>query len=69
MMEWTRSNMKINILTLFPEMFSGFKSESIIGKALEKNLLEINNVNIRDFVMININKLMICLLVEELEWL
>lgn len=28
--------MKINILTLFPEMFSGFKSESIIGKALEK---------------------------------
>ena len=49
MMEWTRSNMKINILTLFPEMFSGFKSESIIGKALEKNLLEINIVNIRDF--------------------
>lgn len=41
--------MKINILTLFPEMFSGFKSESIIGKALEKNLLEINIVNIRDF--------------------
>ena len=29
--------MKINILTLFPEaMFSMFKSEVIIGKALEK---------------------------------
>ncbi len=41
--------MKINILTLFPEMFSGFKSESIIGKALEKGLLEINIINIRDF--------------------
>ena len=41
--------MKINILTLFTEMFSGFNSESIIGKALEKNLLEINIVNIRDF--------------------
>lgn len=41
--------MKINILTLFPEMFAGFKSESIIGRALEKNLLEINIINIRDF--------------------
>ena len=41
--------MKINILKLFPEKFSGFKSESIIGKALEKNLLEINIINIRDF--------------------
>lgn len=49
MMEWTRSSMKINILTLFPEMFSGFKSESIIGKALKRGLLEINVVNIRDF--------------------
>ncbi|MGY0394467.1 MULTISPECIES: tRNA (guanosine(37)-N1)-methyltransferase TrmD [unclassified Fusobacterium] len=41
--------MKINILTLFPEMFSGFKSESIIGKALERGLLEINIIDIRDF--------------------
>lgn len=41
--------MKINILTLFPEMFSGFKSESIIGRAVEKEILEINIVNIRDF--------------------
>ena len=41
--------MKINILTLFPEMFSGFKSESIIGRAVDKEILEINIVNIRDF--------------------
>ncbi len=41
--------MKINILTLFPEMFSGFRSESIIGRALEKGSLEINIINIRDF--------------------
>ena len=41
--------MKINILTLFPEMFRGFTGESIIKRALEKNLLEINVINIRDF--------------------
>jgi len=41
--------MKINILTLFPEMFSGFKSESIIKRAIEKGSLEINVINIRDY--------------------
>ena len=41
--------MKINILTLFPEMFVGFKSESIIKRAIEKDALDINVVNIRDF--------------------
>ena len=40
--------MKIDILTLFPEMFSSL-NESIIGKAIEKNLIEINSINIRDF--------------------
>ena len=40
--------MKIDILTLFPEMFSSL-NESIIGKAKEKNLIEINLINIRDF--------------------
>ncbi len=41
--------MKISILTLFPEMFSGPFSESIIKKAQEKNLVSINFVAIRDF--------------------
>jgi len=40
--------MKIDVLTLFPEMFSSLK-ESIIGRAIENNLIEINLINIRDF--------------------
>ena len=40
--------MKFDILTLFPEMFESVK-HSIIGKAIEKELIDINIVNIRDF--------------------
>lgn len=40
--------MKINILTLFPEMFEPIK-QSIIGRAQENKLIEINIVNIREF--------------------
>ena len=40
--------MKFDVLTLFPEMFYSMK-ESIIGRAVDKNLIEINTVNIRDF--------------------
>ena len=40
--------MKFDVLTLFPEMFDSMK-ESIIGRAIDKNLIEINAVNIRDF--------------------
>ncbi|MBR1890233.1 MAG: tRNA (guanosine(37)-N1)-methyltransferase TrmD [Clostridia bacterium] len=40
--------MKIDILTLFPEAFSALQT-SIIGRAVENGLLEINIVNIRDF--------------------
>lgn len=40
--------MKINILTLFPDMFDIF-NHSIIGKAKEKNIIELNSINIRDF--------------------
>ena len=40
--------MKINILTLFPEMFDIF-NHSIIGKAQEKDLVKIKAINIRDF--------------------
>lgn len=42
--------MKINILTLFPEMFDIF-NHSIVGKAKEKNLIEIEPLNIRDFTL------------------
>ena len=41
--------MKIDILTLFPSMFDGFINESIIKRALEKKLVEINIFNIRDY--------------------
>ena len=41
--------MKINIMTLFPNMFDDFKRESLIGKAIDKKILEINTFNIRDF--------------------
>lgn len=41
--------MRIDILTLFPNMFDGFLNESIIKRAREKGLVEINIINIRDF--------------------
>ena len=44
--------MKITILTLFPEMFDSL-NYSILGRAQEKNLIDINIVNIRDFSLDN----------------
>ncbi len=44
--------MRIDILTLFPKMFEGFISESIIKRAIEKKLVEINLINIRDFTLL-----------------
>ncbi len=41
--------MRIDILTLFPGMFKGFLTESIIKRAIEKKIVEINIHNIRDF--------------------
>lgn len=40
--------MKFDVLTLFPEMFDTL-NQSIIGRAREKNLIDINFINIRDF--------------------
>ena len=40
--------MKFDVLTLFPEMFEPIK-QSILGRALEKNLISLNLINIRDF--------------------
>ena len=41
--------MRIDILTLFPMMFEGFKTESIIKRAIEKGKVEINIIDIRDY--------------------
>lgn len=40
--------MRIDILTLFPEMFESLEA-SLLGKATKKNLLTINIINIRDY--------------------
>ncbi len=40
--------MRFDILTLFPEMFKTL-NQSVIGKAIEKELININTINIRDF--------------------
>lgn len=41
--------MKIDILTLFPEMFTGVFGNSILKKAQEKEAVSINLINFRDF--------------------
>lgn len=41
--------MKIDILTLFPKMFDGFLSESIIKRAIEQNKVQINIIDFRKY--------------------
>jgi tRNA (guanine37-N1)-methyltransferase len=41
--------MRFNVLTLFPEMFSGFLSESMARRAVQAGLIEVNLYNIRDY--------------------
>lgn len=41
--------MKFDIITIFPDIFEGFLSESLIKKAREKDLIEINVHDLRDF--------------------
>lgn len=41
--------MRFDVLTLFPDMFSSPLRESILGRAIEKGLIQIQTVNIRDF--------------------
>ena len=40
---------KANILTLYPEIYPGYLSYSLLGKALEKKIWELNIYNLRDF--------------------
>jgi tRNA (guanine37-N1)-methyltransferase len=41
--------MRFDVLTIFPEMFEEFTSHSIIGRAADNNIIEINPVNIRNY--------------------
>jgi len=45
--------LRIDILTLFPEMFGAFSTTSIVGRACQRGLLEIHLTNIRDFALDN----------------
>ena len=48
--------MRITILTLFPEMFDGFMTNSIIKRAIAKGIVEIKIVNIRDYTKDRYNR-------------
>ena len=43
--------MRIDVLTLFPAMLDGFLSESMLGRAREAKLLDINVHNVRDWAV------------------
>lgn len=48
--------MKIDILTLFPNMFEGFLNESIIKRAIEKGAVTVRVVNFRNYSKLNNNQ-------------
>ena len=43
--------MKIDIMTLFPEMINAVMRESIIGRAQDKGVVEVKATNIRDYAL------------------
>ena len=57
--------MRISILTLFPEMFTGPFEYSIVKRAQGKGRVTIQTINIRDLPMTRINPLTTIRTVEE----
>ncbi|MEW6745794.1 MAG: tRNA (guanosine(37)-N1)-methyltransferase TrmD [Planctomycetota bacterium] len=43
--------MRVHVLTLFPELFDAFLHHSIVGIAVEKNLIRVDLVNFRQFAL------------------
>ncbi|MGL5715552.1 MAG: tRNA (guanosine(37)-N1)-methyltransferase TrmD, partial [Paraclostridium sp.] len=43
--------MRFHIMTLFPEIFNSYMSESIMKRAVEKEIIEVHVYNIRDFTV------------------
>ncbi|MFT5795103.1 MAG: tRNA (guanine37-N1)-methyltransferase [Ulvibacter sp.] len=41
--------LKINIFTLFPEIFQSYLSFGVVARAFERNICQLNSVNIRDY--------------------
>lgn len=54
-----KNHMRFDVLTLFPQMFEAVLGDSIIGRARENNILEMNFIDIRDFQPINTERLTI----------
>ncbi len=48
--------MKIDVLTLFPDMFKGFLNESIIKRAIEKKCVEVNLIDFRKYSKLSNNQ-------------
>ena len=40
--------MNFHVMTLFPEMINNIVGESILGRAINKGLISVNAVNIRE---------------------
>ena len=51
------SNLRFDVLTLFPEMFPGYLSQSILNKAIKRGLVEIHVHNMRDWASGRHNKI------------
>ena len=60
--------MRIDILTLFPELFEGVFNTSILKKATKENLVRIFFHNIRDYSKKKINNQMTILMGADQEW-
>ncbi|HEY4520673.1 MAG TPA: tRNA (guanosine(37)-N1)-methyltransferase TrmD, partial [Candidatus Paceibacterota bacterium] len=41
--------MKFDIITIFPDIFKGFTSQSLLARAQKKNLISIKTYNLRDW--------------------
>src|SRR5690606_41374744 len=48
-MRWIGAGMRVDVLTLFPEMFQGPMTESMLWKARDRGLLDLRLHQIRDF--------------------
>lgn len=45
--------MRFDIITIFPDIFSSYFNESIVGRAVKNGLVKINPVNLRDYTKDN----------------
>ncbi len=41
--------MKFNLITIFPDIFSSYLNEGMMARALDRNIINIEKVNLRDF--------------------